>query len=504
MVEKKPTWERVVLFLFPTIELEGTLWQSLWREERRQGFKLRMKIVCLVTAIAYALHYFLVEGPANAQPAHLWKLFRFGTAGLFFGGFLAAQFTKFIQESRFYWLPYTLLGFYISYMQSQAMLWDSRVPFVFAIVLPVIMVMVFAFSILPSILFLGLTYVAIFPNMAQALAADPEGVRTIISGFNVGITTVAFLRSGFAKDVQTFIRRQELIQERQKVIEGQKELTDQLKGFVPAEIFGRIITLNRRHRLSMVQAMDEVIRPRKKVVACIHSDIRSFTLNSKNLDTYLLDRAIPNIRLMTEIAESRRGISRLVGDLILTYFDQDNPTDSLLLAMECGFEISARNEQFNSGHDVDFGIKRNVIVSFGTCIVGNIGAVNHAREITTLGPPVNLINRIDALVKNNSSSFGVDLNHSVILTKQAADVLQTAVPGLLIAFHDLPKLGLAVRDFPEETMIASVTTAPEARELIRTAIQNMKPRVDEDELQGSQGRRSDRGEYANGELQLVG
>lgn len=470
------------MFLFPTIELEGTLWQNLWDEERRQQFKMRMRFVWLIAAVGYVAHFFLVDMPAEVKPLPLWATYRFGLAACFLACSLLT-FTRFIENRSWYWVPYAFMTLVGCSLQAVSMLWDPRVPVFFSFILPAMMVAILGFGLIPSLFFISAIFALQWEPLHQAMSSDPEGARLIVSAFLAEIVWTILVRSGYSKDVQTFIKRQLLIQERQKVIEGQKELTNQLKGFVPSEIFNRIVTFNKKHRMTMTQATDEVIRPRKKMVACIHSDIRSFTRNSKDVDSYLMDRAIPNIRLITEIAESRRGIARLVGDLILTYFDQEDSQFSLLLATDCGMRISESNNSFNhisQDGSADHDIRRNVIISFGTCIVGNIGATDHAREITPLGPPVNLINRIDTLLKNDRESLSINLNNSLIITKNAAESLRALVPQLEIYSHVLDGTHLAIRDFPEERQIFSVPCTESNKQWVRDALSRFETDLTKD------------------------
>lgn len=284
--ERKPAWERAVLFLFPTIELEGTLWQNLWAEERRQQFKLRMRYLWLLTGLVYIAHFFFVDIPAGVQDIQLWASYRFGIAALSFAGALFT-FTKLIEVRRWYWLPYIAIGLTTSFFMAHSMLWDPRVPVFFAFVIPAMFVTVFGFGLVPSLMFVTTAFALQWPSLQRAMASDLEASHVIISGFVVELAWTILIRGSYSKDVETFIKRQLLIQERQKVIEGQKELTNQLKGFVPSEIFNRIVFYNKKHRMTMTQATDEVIRPRKTMVACIHSDIRSFTRDSKDIDAYL-------------------------------------------------------------------------------------------------------------------------------------------------------------------------------------------------------------------------
>lgn len=165
-----------------------------------------------------------------------------------------------------------------------------------------------------------------------------------------------------------------------------------------------------------------------------------------------------------------------MGDLILTYFDQEDPLYSLLLAIDCGLKISDSNNSFNQLHHdaAHQDIRRNVIISFGTCIVGNIGATDHAREITPLGPPVNLISRIDTLLKNDHEKLRLNLNNALIITKNAAVSLRSTVPELEIHEHSLDDTDLVIRDFPEEREIFSVPCTEDNKQWVHDTLSSFE------------------------------
>src|SRR5262249_43308259 len=140
-----------------------------------------------------------------------------------------------------------------------------------------------------------------------------------------------------------------------------------------------------------LQSMDEALRPKLETVACLYSDIRRFTQQSKDLSGFLLRSALPNIRYCTDVVESCGGIPRLIGDLIFAYFDGENPEASLLAAMRAGFSLVEINEELNRAATSGFEVHRFVVLSYGEAMVGNIGAQYGSREITALGPPVNIL-----------------------------------------------------------------------------------------------------------------
>lgn len=488
--ERRPRWERLLLWLFPVLELEGTTWRDNWLEERRQQFRTSMRIFTLFAAAFYIVQFFTIDIPAGVEPLSLWLQYRMGMALLCLGG-CALTFWQDFVSSRAARPTYLGILLVMSYFLALSKTWDPRVPLFVVVVIPPLLTIFYSMSMLLSVATELVIYTMQYQVLLPILANDPEQLRVMMSTAIVALTIVGAFRSGYAKDVQAFIKRQLLIQERQRVIEAQKELTHQLKGFVPTEIFNRIVSFNSKHRMSITQATDEVIRLRKKTIACIYSDIRSFTKHSKDVDAYVLERSIPNIRLMTEIADSHRGICRLVGDLILAYFDQDEPDVSLLLAINCGFEMVEQNQNFNAHNQNAKSIQRNVIIAFGHSIVGNIGATDSAREITSLGPPINLSNRIDALLKSLTEQGKIELNNHLVLSSSAARQLLALAPGLDRRQIAIGTGDLTVRDFPEEQSLLLVPTTAANLQMIQ---QVMKQRMAGMPLTISQ----EQGEYAYG------
>ena len=73
--------------------------------------------------------------------------------------------------------------------------------------------------------------------------------------------------------------------------------------------YKRILDQHQQAKMSVVQATDEVLRPRNKFISCLFTDIRNFTNSSNDLDQYLSGSAIPNIKLITSITDKNGGIS---------------------------------------------------------------------------------------------------------------------------------------------------------------------------------------------------
>ena len=165
--------------------------------------------------------------------------------------------------------------------------------------------------------------------------------------------------------------------------------------------------------MSITEAVDEVMRLRETEIVAIWSDIRGFTEGSKDLIGYIKESAIPNIRHMTTIASANRGIPRIVGDLILTYFDFGSRGEKVRSALNVASKIIDENKRLNKKHQSQKPISRQILVSFGEAITGNVGGALETREITALGSPINILSRVDNIAKN------IGVNYEAIITTQA-------------------------------------------------------------------------------------
>jgi class 3 adenylate cyclase len=250
----------------------------------------------------------------------------------------------------------------------------------------------------------GISHIYLIVSYLTCLPAwlgRPSEFPYILSAAIVGAVVVAVLRSRLTAEVEAFINEQEKLETQLELIETQQELTDQVRSFLPREIYRRIIDLVQRERKTVLQAMDEVLHARMAYVTCLYSDIRGFTGKSRDIYGFVSHAALPSNRVAIDIVEDHRGIPRLIGDLVFAYFDGPDPAQSFRNAILAAFEILDKNAALNSTLPESGKVSRYVILSFGEALVGNSGGSDGSREITVLGTPANIVNRIDSLTKDD-------------------------------------------------------------------------------------------------------
>lgn len=277
----------------------------------------------------------------------------------------------------------------------------------------------------------------------QAGLSIPEAV----SASAVVVFAIITTRGSYAADIRYFLLNQQNIDAQKRNIEMNIEFTDRIKSFIPAEIANRLEKHLRDRSSSVLEAIYGVLRPRRCDIACLFSDIRGFTESSKNLDAFIRDSVVPNIKECTDALEEYGGIPRKIGDLLFAYFDDKSIHANLVRAILSGLEVAKINERHNqtASHQ---DIERYILISTGEAIVGNIGGFDSSVEITALGSPVNFLSRLDELTKQPQLR-ALLRSSDLVICDRSMKLLQELRIHPTVTTIDLEDLGLSIRNFPD-------------------------------------------------------
>ena len=435
---------RILGFLHPPLRIGKGSWRVPWEQREERAFYKSAVAFFGFFFVVYVLHYFFVDVPLKKEPLSLWARYRFGLASLSIISLLLTHYARNILRS-FYKLPLMVTGLCFSYWQAQSMVWRSEVPYSYAIIIAALSTIAFRGSVFASVLYLCVAYAI----ELSGWTSRPHEIQYIYSAAFVGVIVVAVLRSRMSVDVDAFLAEQERAETQAELIEAQKELNEQIRAFLPREIYKRVESLMSRERKTVLQAMDEVLRVRETLVACIFSDIRGFTQMTKNNSKFAPNSVLPAQRAFTDLVEDYSGIPRLTGDLVFSYFDGENPIAGFQQAMLCGFALTSKNVEMNTRLPGDQQIKRYVLLSFGMANIGNIGGNDGSRDITVLGDAANILSRVDEVTKNSKISPYLQ-QPSLVLTKEAAELAMRMFPEMDCNRLPLDVLNVQIRDFLEE------------------------------------------------------
>jgi class 3 adenylate cyclase len=252
------------------------------------------------------------------------------------------------------------------------------------------------------------------------------------------------------------------------MIEMNVEFTDRIRAFLPREISSRLTQRLSDNRHTVLQAVDEILRPSQRTVACLFSDIRGFTQATKHSQSFLGEGVIPNVRKCNSVIEKYHGVPRKVGDLIFAYYDDPNPYVNLIHCISSGFEITEANNRFNDDQRLETRIHRHVLIANGDAIVGNLGGYDSSIEITALGSPVNLLSRIDEITKLPRFKELVQ-ESDLVVCPTTAQLLGHLALGCTLLPLDLEKVGARIRDFEEVDTLWLLPTTVDNKAIISSA-----------------------------------
>jgi class 3 adenylate cyclase len=445
------TWITSIAFwLFPLWQLNFSPWRTHWLAKNFKELLFSTRIALVLLAVGYPLHFYFVDIPLGLNSDERWFYYRFGL-----GALAAVSFAlSFVGPFQTHFRLRLLFGFnaaLVCYFQARSMLWYDKVPYFWGLLFVWLFATIFRLSMLPSMIIAGALLAAQLGSYVGAGVSPP----LIMGAYLTVMMLVALFSARLKAEIAAFLTNQEFLLAQQKLVETQKEMSDQIQAFLPKIIKQRLIVNIQRRKMTVLQAMDEVLRVRHARIAALFSDIRGFTSNSKQAN-YLGESAIPNIKSVIQLTEEFSGIPRQIGDLVFAYFDESQIELNLRNSLLAASKIVEMNEVHNKGVPEHLKIRRFVLLDIGEALVGNIGGADSSREITAMGTCVNRLSRLDLLTKENALKNILGFT-SVLLSEEAVKLAESVFPTLPIEKLDLSKLGLSIRDFPEEQQVGLVT-----------------------------------------------
>jgi len=444
--------EKIFAWFFPRLLISGTRWEEAWDLQEWRSFRLVARIVFPIVAVICVMHFYFYDVPMDLKPIARWMTFRFSLASFAFFAFLYYWFNS--NVSKYYNLPAVVVLWAICASQGLAMVWYGQETWIFGFILVVASTILLRLSPLGSILFCFVAIGSLIPFYSYAGLGAPD----IATGSMVSMTIALLARSSSMSDVQNFLLTQQNTDAQTQIAELSNELADRTRAFVPREIAFRVDNSVSVDRRSVIDAYIEILQPAQKNIACLFSDIRGFTKNSEDLTAFIGESVFPELKACSNAVEDRHGIPRKVGDLIFAYFDSESQVENDARVLASGFEIARINMDFNRTSSSKQ-IKRYILISCGSAVVGNIGGFDSSIEITALGPPVNFLSRLDEATKVERLASKLETG-DLIVSKQFFDRCDL-LKSLRWEMIDLKQIGIVVRDFSTERYVVRIPYSEE-------------------------------------------
>ena len=453
-------FDRIFTYLFPLSLLEPTPWLGIWKEKERSDFMSVAQIFFPVVAVIYLAHYWAFDLPMGLQPPRDWLLFRLSMVSV---ASVAYLYYRSPLASRG---PYRAVAMVACAVFSVSQAWVTyfypEAPWIYCFVFVTVSALVLRTSVVKSAFYAMAIISLQWDPLMKCGVAVPEAV----SASGVCLLAIIAMRGNYLGDIRYFLLNQQNVDAQRRNIELNIEFTDRIKSFIPREIAARLESYLQDRDASVLSAIYEVLKPRKRSIACLFSDIRGFTEGSKELDAFINDSVLPNVKACTDAVESNAGIPRKIGDLIFAYFDDRSIHLNLVRAVAAGLEIARINEDQNASSNAAK-IQRYILISVGEAIVGNIGGFDSSVEITALGSPVNFLSRLDELTKHPELRKRL-VSSDLVMCDQSLRLLHMLDLRPEVQTINLAQLGLAIRNFQDHTIIHAMRPSEENRQLIRT------------------------------------
>ncbi len=456
--------EKILLALFPTLKISSR-WVEIWRDVERQRVASGTRVITILGSVVYLAHIIWIDNIYKLQPRADWIQLRAACIAICLVAAVLSRSQK-VTYSRLYWLPMMTVALVCTYSQALSYYWYEATPYIFSVVIPAIAIITLRMGLFWTIVMISMCYLTVLPSW---LERGPE-FANVISAVSVTLMFVSGLVSKISTEINAFIADQNNLEAQRKIIEREIELNQQIKAFLPKEIYRRFLLLVEKN-ITPQQAMRQLLDTKEAQVACLHSDIRGFTKQTKLQRDFISSSAIPNIRRCTDLIEESRGVPKLVGDLVFSYFEGADPDSTLLQAVGCSFRLDQVNRTVNQHLPIALQIKRYILISFGPAVVGNIGGTDGAWDITVLGTPANVLSRLDLVTKQTEFAEAVGEDR-IVLTREAAEMLKRKIPELNLVHLDLRKLNLAVRDFEELEHVYILPASESNRESVKKNLQS--------------------------------
>ncbi|MEM7646843.1 MAG: hypothetical protein AAF203_08045 [Pseudomonadota bacterium] len=441
-------FEQIVAFLFPTSMILSKSQLEKYQASEESNLRLIMIFMLPLLIMVYIGHYFFFDIPMNLQPRSRWFNYRFGMAGAIFGVFLyywRFHRYKFVSKK----LPAILIFSTACYMQSMTILWYKEVPYLYSY----IFIVISAFS-----LRLAPFHAILFASTVQFLHLDilvKTGLPSqhMYSAFIVTLVMSLILSSINYFQVKVYLSNENLLEEQRKNIEQNMEFTRTLKSFLPKKISRNLDEIMTTNRMGIHQAVDEILRPKKRNISCLACDIRGYTEKSKDI-SYIVDSVIPLTKDESSIVESHQGIPRKIGDLLFCYFDDESLLENTKNSLMAGINISLSEQAHNQEKSLNQQIRKQIIISIGEAYVGNIGGLNSAVEITAMGTPVNFLSRLETVVKSGEFIDKIPRDH-IIVSSEVFQLISELNRNITFSPYTLSSTNIKIKDFESITTFYS-------------------------------------------------
>jgi diguanylate cyclase (GGDEF)-like protein len=185
------------------MRISDPVWREAWSALEKRRFRTLSRFFFLTSALAYLLHFFLIDLRVGKEPIFRWAVYRIGLASIALLGFALTS-SGFYQRIRHYKAPVAIAGLIFGYFQAQTMTWNAGVPYFYAFLIPSLTCVLLRLNLVSSVFYLIMAYMIQWPIFVEVgLEA-----RLVISAMTLSFVAVIVFRANMLTDVNGFISEQ--------------------------------------------------------------------------------------------------------------------------------------------------------------------------------------------------------------------------------------------------------------------------------------------------------
>lgn len=393
--------------LFPLLMLKPSEAQAFLERDNLDLKKYYLATLMLM-GFGHICHYYLIDIPKQLTvDNYFFEIFRFGSFASSL--VLTTYYLKFKNNysSNFFKIPIILYLFTFTLLQASTSFYypasTTSLPYF------MIITSIFIIKMQPVQSFVYMIMTTLLITIIQHKTGKP--IDMLLSHSVVCITVSIALSFRIITSIKLFKFNLDHINNQKKLIERQIEIVQNLRMFLPKKIFERFNEKIQNTNSTTSDAIKQILEPKKMKVCCLFTDIRSFTIQSRDMQA-ITNEILPTIIKTSNIVEAYEGISRKIGDLVFAYFDDYNLYKNINNSYSAALNIAADSEAYRA-------VSRSIILTIGSAVVGNIGGTSGGFEITAIGNPSNMCARIDEFVKSDKK-----LNNSIVVSENYYESLE--------------------------------------------------------------------------------
>lgn len=243
-------------------------------------------------------------------------------------------------------------------------------------------------------------------------------------------------------------QEQRLRSEELKIQVSQAEaVTGVLSRFLPEALVRQLAASN---TAEIDRSLSRILSPSDSNVALIQADIRGFTRFLESHDSVEVSNVLRKIFEPAVNIAQKTGMVKLIGDCLFAFIEEKDGLNAVDGAIEIARSLIRSMDELYAQRDDYRCLRFGIGINYGKVLLGNLSS-STCIDYTVLGPPVNLVARLEEVTKLDTVSSAIGPN-GVVFGPDAILRLPDDLKSRLQMLN-----GIQIRSFPDVRSIGGLS-----------------------------------------------